>query len=209
MKLIIRPRQLSPWRLRCNICPGRLLSIDFFRFSWNTITALCDTMWAFAVWVWVWVNDSQKIPLSVLARNPHKELVCEISHETGRGRGKEGPRSDNRRRENREGNRTAGESRQLRGCVVPEARLANMRGWVSIPGDFLGISLEYILALAHRRTESYVKVSQISPFLRLELTQVRVCLFVFYPSILLVVYVVLCVSVRKCEIPLAGDERNH
>ena len=48
---------------------------------------------------------NQTIPLSVLARDPHKGLVCEISHETGRGRGKEGPREEGRtvsRREEKE-----------------------------------------------------------------------------------------------------------
>ena len=56
-------------------------------------------MGAFVVWlwVWVWVSTSQKIPLSVLAQNPHKGFAREISHETGRRQGKEGPR------ENREG----------------------------------------------------------------------------------------------------------
>ena len=37
------------------------------------------------------VGTCQKMPLSVLARNPHKRFVREISYETGRGRGKEGP----------------------------------------------------------------------------------------------------------------------
>ena len=56
--------------------------------------------------------------LSILAQNPHKELAREISHETRRGRGKEGPRAEQRRRLNREVKRTgqsAGESRGLLG----------------------------------------------------------------------------------------------
>ena len=65
---------------------------------------LCDTMWALVVWVWV--SASQKIPLSVLARNPDKRLARDISHETGRGRGKEGPRAEQRRKQNREVDRT-------------------------------------------------------------------------------------------------------
>ena len=77
--------------------------------------------------------------------------------------------------------RSAGESRRLLGCVDPEIGLANVRGWVSIPGDFVGISLEYTLAIACRCTESSTKMSQTSPFLHLELTQVRVCLFSFLP----------------------------
>ena len=35
------------------------------------------------------------------------------------------------------------------------------------------------------------------------------CLFVLFSSTLSVVYVVSCVSVKKCEIPRAGGERNH
>ena len=42
----------------------------------------------------VGVGASQRIPLSVLARNPHNGLAREISHGTGRGRGKEGPRAE-------------------------------------------------------------------------------------------------------------------
>ena len=42
----------------------------------------------------MWVSANQKISLSVLARNPHKVLAHEISHETGRGRGNEGPRAE-------------------------------------------------------------------------------------------------------------------
>ena len=34
--------------------------------------------------VWVWVSASQRIPLSALARNPHKGLARKISNETGR-----------------------------------------------------------------------------------------------------------------------------
>ena len=52
-------------------------------------------MWVW-VWVRVWVSASQRIPLSVLARNPQKGLVRDISEETGRRRGKQGPRVVNR-----------------------------------------------------------------------------------------------------------------
>ena len=47
------------------------------------------TIWVESVSVGV--GASQRIPLSVLARNPHKGLVREISHETERERGKNGP----------------------------------------------------------------------------------------------------------------------
>ena len=42
------------------------------------------------------------------------------------------------------------------------------------------------------------------PLLSLELTQVRVYSFVFFPTL----SVVLCVSVKKCIIPLVGDEKT-
>ena len=161
--------------------------------------------------VGVGVATSQNIPLSVLVHNPHKGLAREISHESGRKRWKEGPRAEQRRRQNREVDRTgqsAGENRRLLGPMDSEVELANARRWVSVPGGFVGISLEYTPAIACRYTESYAKVSETSPFLRLQLTQVRVCFFLF-SFILLVVYVVFCVSVRKWEILLAGDERNH
>ena len=61
------------------------------------------------------------------------------------------------------------------------SRFTNVRGRVSVPCGFVGISLEYTLALAHRCTESYARVSQNSPFLRLELTQVCVCFLFFHP----------------------------
>ena len=36
------------------------------------------------LWVLVWVNASQRIPLSAMARNQQKGLVCEISYVTRR-----------------------------------------------------------------------------------------------------------------------------
>ena len=38
--------------------------------------------------LWVWVSASQRISLSTMVQNPHKELVCKISYETGKRRGK-------------------------------------------------------------------------------------------------------------------------
>ena len=107
-------------------------------------------------------------PVVFLVRNPHKELASEISHETGRGRGKEDPKV--RERQNREVNRagqsTGESSRQKSGeadgrerwlleSVDWDAGLDNMRRWDSIPGGFVGISLEYTLALAHRMIGTY------------------------------------------------------
>ena len=52
--------------------------------------------------VWVCVGASQRIPFSVLVRNPHKGLAGEISHETGRmreGRSERGQKDTVSRRE--------------------------------------------------------------------------------------------------------------
>ena len=166
--------------------------------------------------LWVWVSACQKIPSSVLSRNPHKGLAREISHETGRGRGKEGPK-ENRKGVSQE-KWTEQSSRQKSGVadgrerwrlepVDSDAGLANIWRWVSIPGDFVEILLEYTLVLAHRNTECS-KVSETSPFLRLELTQARDCLF-FFSSTLSVAYIVGCVSIKKCEIPPTRDVKNH
>ena len=112
------------------------------------------------------------------SENPHKELAREISYEIGRRRGKEGPRAEQKSGQTR----AVGRREQELGPAESEAGLANVRGWVSVPGGFVGISLEYTLTLAHRCRESHAKVLQTSPFLCLELTQVRVYLFSFIPS---------------------------
>ena len=139
-----------------------------------------QTVTRWAAFVSVGVGASQRIPLSVLARNLHKRLAREISHrkKTRKGRSLgEQKKAVNRR----EQNRPVGRREQELGPVDSEAGLANVRGWVSVPPGFAGISLEYTLALGHRCTGSYAKVSQTSPFLHLELTQVLVCLFSFLP----------------------------
>ena len=43
-----------------------------------------------------------------------------------------------------------------------QARLANARKWVSIPSGFVGISLDYTLALAHRSTKCEESVTNFS-----------------------------------------------
>ena len=106
----------------------------------------------------------------------------------------------------REQSTEVGGSRLL-GPVGPEAGLTNVRGWISIPGDFVGILLEYTLALAHRLTECQESVTNFS-LLALGANP-SPCSLVLVSSTLLVVCVVFCVSVKKCEIPLAGDERKH
>ena len=50
------------------------------------------TQWV--AFVSVGVGASQRIPLSVLARNPHIGIAREISNEIRRGRGKECPRAE-------------------------------------------------------------------------------------------------------------------
>ena len=152
--------------------------------------------WAFVVWVWMCTSGSQKIPLSVLALNPHKRLVREISEESGKRRGKEGLRHNRRRRTEKKPvdwtEQSAGESRMCN----PEAWLVN----VEDESAFLVTLWEF-----HSNTRRYSlqkarKVSQTSPFLCLELTQDRVCLFSFLPPSRLCM-LCLCV-VKKCEIPL-------
>ena len=151
--------------------------------------------WAFVVWVWV--SASQKIPLSVLAQNPH---LC-ARFPTRLEEGRKVPE------ENRDVNRTgqsAGKRRWLLGPVDSEAGLANVRGWVCTPDDFGGISIKNTLALAHRCTECLESITNFA--LGANPSQ---CLFVPFPSTLSVVCDMFCVSIKKCEIPLAGDERNH
>ena len=107
-------------------------------------------------------------------------------------------------RQERAVNRSQGNSTVRKGWlqwpVDAEAGLANVRRWVSISGGFVGISLEYTLSIAHRCTENYAKVSQISPFLRLDQTQVCNCLF-FFSSSLSVVYIVFCVFLKNVKYP--------
>ena len=121
------------------------------------------------------------------------------------GKSTEGGRQQKSAEQNRAVNRRE-QSREVRGSqllgpVNPEARLANVREWVSVPGGFVGILFEYTFTIVHRCTESYTKVSQTFLFLHLELTQVHDCLFLF-SSTILVVYVVFCVFVKKCEMPV-------
>ena len=110
------------------------------------------------LWVWMWVPV--RGPLCLFWRETHTKG----SRATFPTRPEE-----NRWRQTTEESRREQGSRQtwvvswreqstfrerwLLGPVDPEAGLANVRGWVSVPGDFVGISLEYMLAIAHRSTE--------------------------------------------------------
>ena len=94
---------------------------------------------------------------------------------------KQGPRAVNREelatvRERRRLERGSCWS-ELLGLVDPEARSDSSRGFVSILDSCVRISFGYTLATA---TECQ-KSTKTSPFLRLELTQVRACLFFFLP----------------------------
>ena len=93
-------------------------------------------------------------------------------------------KSQSRTEETSRQNRAVSRREQELGACGLRAGLANVRGWVSVLDGFVGISLEYALAIAHRCRESYTKVLQTSPFLHMELTQVHACFFVllfFHP----------------------------
>ena len=105
--------------------------------------------------------------MSVLARNPQKGTARDNSHETGRGRGKEGPRAVQRRRktdqstdqggqQKRQEQRT-GQSTEVRGSR--QLSEVDRNKVVSVPCGFVGISLEYTLALTHRSTECLESVT--------------------------------------------------
>ena len=116
----------------------------------------------------------------------------------GRNRTREGRSpTEQIRRRNREVGRTgqsAGESRRLLGCEDPEAGLANVRRWVSIPGGFVGISLEYTLTIAHRILGKCHKLLVLG-------ANPSPCLFSFLPPPLGCVCCVLCVRKKKVKYP--------
>ena len=190
-----------------------ILHISTFVTRWVALISLC-----------VGVGASQTIPLSVLARKPHRGLAREISHETWRGRGKKG-RGVKRRNELAEGGRTekwteqtsqqsreggrtgqsAGESRWLLGCGDSEAGLANVRGRVSVPRGFVGISLDIHACTSpqmHKMLGKYHTL--LSSCVWSLIKSVFICSLFFHP--LGCVCCVLCV--RK-EMWNTRDERNH
>ena len=105
------------------------------------------------LWVWVCVCVSaSQIPLSVLARNPHK--VHEISYETGRRRGK-ARSQDREKRGQLAGENSQQKSGEADGQRKATARTCGPRGRVGQRvrvSQRVGISLEYTLAIAHRCT---------------------------------------------------------
>ena len=176
------------------------------------------TRWVAFVSVCVGVDASQRILLSVLARNPHKGLLREISDETAREGGKEG-RRENRRNQSTDQSsyqeRTVDRSRGkptvkrrkvtgrtcgLRGRVGQRERMSQRSWWLC--GGFARIH-------ARANPQMHRKLRKTNFSLLSLGANPSPCLFVIFSSALSVVYVVFCVSIKKCEIPLAGDERNH
>ena len=137
------------------------------------------TLWVATVSVCV--RASQRIHLSVLARNPHKGLAREISHETGRTRKGRCQRSVGMREQSREG-----EHSQQKGAEETSRQNRSVRRWES---DREEISqqksrrrlLESVdLQMPSWPTRKFKSASQTSPLLRLKLTQARDCLFFFH-----------------------------
>ena len=136
--------------------------------TWNNLT-VCQQMNSitfktvtYKLFVHKWYTfmckkDLAFIFVGVCKCQSEDSFVCFGTKPTQRACVQDFPRDQKRTREGRshrtEVDRTgqsAGENRQLVGCVEPGARLGNVRGWVSIPGDLVGILLEYTLAIAHR-----------------------------------------------------------
>ena len=170
-------------------------------------------MWVHSfLWVSVWLNASQRIPLSALERNPYKGLACEISYKTGRRRGKarsQGSQqmigvSDSRWKVTVRERRLPSEEL---GPVDSKAWSANARWWFSVPGGYVGISFGYTLAIATDTQKTREKCQNFS--LLGFGANPRLRLFVLLFSTLYYICCVCCVFCKACEMPLAGDERNH
>ena len=155
--------------------------------------------------LWLWVSASQRIALSVLVQNPHKELACAISNEPGRRQGKTKSQGSQQKPEKSNSQRKAAAEQGTRICgpkgrVTQHERMSQYSRWLC--RNFAQIHTHD--SQMHRKPQ---KSAQTSPFLCLGLTQVRACLFFFLP--LSVVYVISCVFVKQCEMSPAGEERNH
>ena len=121
------------------------------------------TRWV--AFVSVCVGATQRIFLSVLERNPHKEPECE----TGSGGGKEGPREDKENHLTKEGRReqSAWDSGPEKDTVDRRRQWEDgsrvektVKRWVSIPSGFVDVSRKYSPAIACKCTESCTKMSQ-------------------------------------------------
>ena len=127
--------------------------------------SLCNvTRWVAFISVAVGKCQSEDSFVCFGVKPTHRACAL-ISHETGRRRGKEGPRvsqekeTEETRAENKPVDRT-GQSAEESRCynLWTQARLANMRRSVSIPGEFVGVSLEYTLAIAPRMLGKCLKL---------------------------------------------------
>ena len=165
-----------------------------FKFlRWSLMILIIQSFWTIVARCWAFVSVvvgecySEYSFVCFGAKPTERGLAREISYESGRGRekaryqGRTEESSQQKKAVDRSREKPTVRERRVLGRVDPEAEMANVSRWVSIPGGCVGISLEYTLAIAHRCSENYTKVSQTSPFLCLELTQVRVCSF-FSPS---------------------------
>ena len=138
----------------------------------------------------MWVSASQRIALSVLARNPHKELVREISYETGR----RGNARFQYSQQERVVNRNQREATARRG-----ARICGTRGWVGqrermsqcswwLCGNFARIHVRDSPQMHSKLPKSVPNFSLLALG-----ANPSPCLFVFLFLHLSIVYVVLCV----------------
>ena len=138
-----------------------------------------------------------------------------IAHETGSGRGKEGPREDRESQLTKEGRReqsawdscpekdTVGWRRQWEDGTRTEK---TVKRWVSIPSGFVEVSRNYSPAIACKCTESCTKVLHRLPSSCSWSWPKSAFVCLFFSSTLSVVF---SVSVKKCVVPLVGNERNH
>ena len=108
-----------------------------FSFLPEQVFDIHVTRWVVFVSVGVGVGACQRIPLSVLARNPHKGLAREISLGTGRGGRKEGRKVSRRNQkdaEQRSGPNRAVDRRRRKPIVKRRkatARTCGLRGQVA------------------------------------------------------------------------------
>ena len=122
-----------------------------------------------AAFISVCVGATQRISLSVLARNLHKER----ERETGSGGGKEGPRLHRESQLTKEDGReqsiwdscpekdTIGRRRQREDGTRAKK---TVKRWVSITSGFVEVSHNYSPAIAYKCTKSCTKVShRLSP----------------------------------------------
>ena len=160
----------------CNFKSAFLLSLLFMLLS---TVIWC---WAFVEWIRVPVRGS----LCLFWHETHTKGLCArfpTSLEEDKGRKvpewREGViwQKEAEQKSGQKSGEADSRERQLLESVDSDVGLTNIRGWVSIPGDFVGVSRIH----ARDSSQNDRKVSQISPFLHLELIQVHVCLFSFLP----------------------------